>query len=255
MKAYYQKPADRISNYVHEILVIEENGMSAPIALPLFANGMPTINFQTTKGRIKNQSNYITLFGQTICPLTFGLNDNFTLIAYFLKPHSLISLFDISAEELTDKPIDFNMLPHCKGSNLQEQLLNAGSTTEMIELLDQFLFNLASKNKTDMRSLEYATNKIVQNPNHQILRQVQQELCVTERTFQRMFQRKIGVSPNEYRRICQFHNAFQQLNRRRKNSLAEITFHNGYADQSHFIRSFKRFTHMTPTEYLNYGAI
>ncbi len=255
MKAYYLKPADRIFKYVQEILVIEENSMSVPIALPLFANGMPTINFQTTKGCIKNQSNYITLFGQTICPEILGLDENFTLIAYFLKPHSLISLFGISAEELTDKPIDFSMLPHCKSFNLQERLLNADSTTEMIELLDDFLFSLATKVKTDIRSLEYATNKIVQNPNHQILRELQKELCVTERTFQRMFERGIGVSPNEYRRICQFNNAFQQLNRNRNRSLAEITFHNGYADQSHFIRSFKKFTRLTPTEFLNYGTV
>ena len=255
MKAYYLKPSSIISNYVQEILVIEDYGMKKPIALPLFANGMPTLNFQTTKGNIKNQSNYLTLFGQTITPETLTLNENFTLIAYFLKPHSLTSLFGISAQELTDNPIDFNLLSHCKTTNIQEQLLNASSTAQILELLDNFLFNQITKVKLDVRLLEYATNKIAQSPYYHILREVQDELCVTERTFQRMFERNIGVSPNEFRRICQFNNAFQQLNRQRNRSLAEITFHNGYADQSHFIRTFKKFTHMTPTEFLNYGTL
>jgi hypothetical protein len=33
--------------------------------LPLFANGTPILVFQTAKGQIKNQYNYLTLFGQT----------------------------------------------------------------------------------------------------------------------------------------------------------------------------------------------
>lgn len=252
MKSYYLKPSDKVSEYVHEILILENHRIISPFILPLFANGMPTLLFQTAKGRIKNNSNYLTLFGQTVSPDTLTVNDNFTLIAYFLKPHALISLFGISAQELTDNPIDLNLLSHCKPTNIQEQLLNTPSTTQMLALLDDYLLSLTSR--SDTSSIEYATNKIVQNPHHKILREVQRELCVTERTFQRMFERNIGVSPNQFRRICQFNNAFQQLNRERTKSLAEITFCNGYADQSHFIKAFREFTNVTPTEYLNYGA-
>ena len=255
MKAYYLKPPDNISKHVQEILVLEHHGVIEPFVLPLFANGMPTLLFQTAKGYIKTNSNYLTLFGQTIFPETLTLNESFTLVAYFLKPHSLISLFGISAQELTDNPIDLNSLSHCKTTNIQEQLLNAASITQMLELLDNYLLNLATNIKFHIPLLEYATKKIVQNPNHQILRKVQNELYVTERTFQRLFERNVGVSPNQFRRICQFNNAFQQLNRDRTKSLSEVTFHNGYADQSHFIRTFREFTSVTPTEFLNYGTI
>lgn len=254
MKAYYLKPADKISEYVREILVLEDHWTMTPFVLPLFANGTPTLLFQTAKGQIKNNSNYLTLFGQTVFPETLTVNDNFTLIAYFLKPHSLASLFDISAKELTDNPIDLNLLSHCKTANIQEQLLNATSTTQMLELLDNHLFSLTIKIKAETPLVEYATNKIVQNPHHKILREVQSELCVTERTFQRIFERNIGVAPNQFRRICQFNNAFQQLNRERSKSLIEIAFRNGYADQSHFIRTFREFTNVTPTEYLSHGT-
>src|SRR5262249_31367340 len=138
--------------------------------------------------------------------------------------------------------------------SLQEQLLNAASTDAMIVLLNEYLFNLVKKVKVNTPLIKYATNKIVQDPHPKILKEVQDELWVTERTFQRMFQQQVGVSPNQFRRICQFNNAFQQLNRQRSESLAEITFRNGYADQSHFIRAFKEFTQLTPTDYLNYNT-
>ena len=226
-----------------------------PFVLPLFANGMPTLLFQTAKGQIKNNSNYMTLFGQTVFPETLTINDDFTLIAYFLKPHSLVSLLGVSAQELTDNPIDLNLLSHCKAAKIQEQLLNATSTTQMLTLLDDYLFGLTTKIKADSDLIKYSTNKIFQNPNNKILREVQSELYVTERTFQRMFERHVGVSPNKFRMICQFNKAFQQLNRERTKSLTEITFHNGYADQSHFIRIFREFTSVTPKEYLSRGTL
>jgi AraC-like DNA-binding protein len=69
-----------------------------------------------------------------------------------------------------------------------------------------------------------------------------------------MFERNIGVAPNLYRRICQFNSAFTQLNIRNHQKLSDIAFQNGYADQSHYIRSFKEFTNITPKEYLQFAS-
>jgi AraC-like DNA-binding protein len=254
MTVSYLKPANKISEYVQEVLVLEYHSIITPSVLPLFANGTPTILFQTAKGYIRSSANYMTLFGQTVSPDKLLIKDNFTLIAYFLKPYSLTSLFDISAQELTNNPIDLNLLSSCKTTSLQEQLLNAGSTAAMISLLDNYLFSLIGKVKVDIPLIKYATGKIVQNPYHKILSELQSELFVTERTFQRMFEQNVGVSPNQFRRISQFNNAFQQLNRKRPANFADITFRNHYADQSHFVRAFKEFTNGTPSEYLSYGT-
>jgi AraC-like DNA-binding protein len=37
------------------------------------------------------------------------------------------------------------------------------------------------------------------------------------------------------------------------NNLTDIAYDNGFADQSHFIRSFKEFTQITPNDYLRSG--
>jgi AraC-like DNA-binding protein len=71
--------------------------------------------------------------------------------------------------------------------------------------------------------------------------------------LERLFTEQIGLSPVKYRRIAQFDKAFQQLNRDHFESLTDIALTNNYADQSHFTRSFKEFTNMTPSEYLNIG--
>ena len=249
MKVTHPIIADRISNYVKGILVIENYQSNKPFMLPLFANGTPTLVFQTTKGQLKNQSNYLTLFGQTVFPDQLFINGEFTLIAYFLAPHSLQTLFGIEATELTDKPIDLNLLAN--KFVLQEQLLNAKTISETLALLDNYIISLITKAKVDISRIKYATEKILQNSSVSVLAQIQKELCITERTFQRMFENNIGVSPNQFRRINQFNKAFQQLNNRQFQHLSDLAFTNGYSDQSHYIRAFKEFTSITPTEYLH----
>lgn len=254
MNVTQPKPASRIADYVERILVIDGASITTSFALPLFANGTPTLLFLSTKATLNNNTtNYLTLFGQTVFPTTLKIKDNFTLIAYFFKPYALLSLFGVAARELTDNPIDLNLLDHGHVNELKEKLLHAPSAEAMLLLLDDYIFSLITKVKTESQLIRYATAIIAHNPSKESLAAVQNELYVTERTFERIFHKDIGLSPNQYRRICQFNTAFQQLNNRRFLKLTDIALENGYADQSHFIRAFKEYTHITPKEYLKFG--
>lgn len=252
MNVAYLPPALKIAEYVQEILVIDNYPVTTPFVLPLFANGKPTLLFQTAKGQIGNATNNLTLFGQTVFPTTLTIKEDFTLIAYFFKPYTLNSLFGVSAQEMTDNPLDLNLLPASVRSDLQEQLLNASSTGEMIALLDNYIFSLTTKIKTDVRIIKYAVEKIAGAPAKKNLVEVQQDLHMTSRTFQRLFEKNIGIIPTQYRRISQFDTAFQQLRKLQFRNLTDLSLSNGYSDQSHFIRAFKEFTAITPKEYLAY---
>jgi AraC-like DNA-binding protein len=248
-------PKDNIAAYVERILVIEGHPITSPFSLPLFANGTPTLVFNSVRGTIgKDPTTNLTLFGQTILPETLTFTEGFTLIAYFFKPHVLGALFGVTALELTDKPVDLNLLTPQKTTRLQEQLLNAGSTATQIALLDRYIAGLIAISNSDCPKIRYAATKIANNTSADILSSVLSDLYITPRTFQRNFEKNIGLSPNLYRRICQFNSAFWQLNERRFDKLSDIALQNGYADQSHYIRAFKEFTNLTPKDYLNLGA-
>jgi AraC-like DNA-binding protein len=248
MKATHPIVADRVSAYVKGILVIEGYQRRTPFVLPLFANGTPTLVFQTAKAQLRNQFNHLTLFGQTVLPDQLLIDGEFTLIAYFLVPNALSSLFGIQANELTDRPVDFNLVSG--NSTFQEQLLNAKTLKQRLSLIDDYIASLMMKTTVAVDRVKYATDKISQKPFGNVLSQVQQDLCITERTFQRWFETNVGISPGQFRRISQFNKAFQQLNTGQFKNLTEMAFTNGYSDQSHYIRAFKEFALITPTEYL-----
>lgn len=246
-------PSAKVADYVQDILVIENYVISKPFILPLYANGTPTLLFQSVEGEIKESANYLTLFGQTVFPETLTLKENFSLIAYFFKPHVLFSLFGLSAQELTDHPISLHLLSSKKAKCLQEKLLNTPSTERRIQLLDNYIYSLIQKIKSETQLIAYATQQILQNPNTDTLQKIQKELFITERSLQRLFQKNVGVSPNQFRRIGQFSAAFKQIQQRQFEKIIDVAYAHGYSDQSHFNRAFKEFTQITPKAYMQFG--
>jgi AraC-like DNA-binding protein len=244
-------PQSSISKYVSSILVIENYNQQDDFILPLFANGSPTLVFNTAKATSKNNNvNNLTLYGQTITPSELSIKSDFTLIAYFLFPDTLISLFNISAGELTDGSVELNFFKQAQSYNLQEQLLNTTMLNYRLDLLNNFIKKLSDNATPTNNTTKFATKKLKKSNGQLSLKNIQQELRITERTLQRLFETNIGLSPKMYSRICQFQSAFQQLNQNQYSKFSDIAYENGYADQSHFIRVFKEFTNLTPKAYL-----
>ncbi|MET3608379.1 MULTISPECIES: DUF6597 domain-containing transcriptional factor [Mucilaginibacter] len=106
-------PPPDLDEYVAGILTIESKTLSADFILPLYANGCPTLVFQTALGkRSESDTGYLNLYGQTIQPKTLMIKQPFTLIAFFMLPHIVQSLFGVSARELTDSYLDLSEISH-----------------------------------------------------------------------------------------------------------------------------------------------
>lgn len=255
MNAQHLAPHDTISGYVDRLLVIENKGFEKPFVLPLYANGVPTLLYTSVKGKVgSNSANHLTLFGQTVWPDHLTLTEDFLLIAYFFKPYCLLPLFGLEGHELTNRPVDLQLVSNqMVYYTLKEKLLHARSVTESIEILDDYVFHLISQSKSVSPSLKRATTFIYKHYSNESLTTIRDELNITERSFQRLFHKGMGINPNTYRRICQFNAAFFELNLGNYKNLSDVAFNHGYADQSHYIRAFKEFTSITPVEYLNFG--
>lgn len=115
------------------------------------------------------------------------------------------------------------------------------------------LFGWSARELTDQSvdiSLFFLLRRMIQQHSGALsMLKVQQELYVTERTLQRMFEMHVGVSPKTYGRICQFDAALRRLSSNGFTDMAGVAFQHGYADQSHLIRAFRDFTGLTPLEY------
>jgi len=213
LKTSFFTPPPSISQFVSGILLIEDANKSHEFVIPLFANGSPTLVFQTATAMKGNQTiGNLTLYGQTIQPDELRFKDGFTFIAYFFFPHTIQKLFGIAPKEITGSHLDLTLLPQTKKFDLQEQLLNSGSLEESLVFIEKFILKLSTQPFQDNDRIVFAIQELKKTNGLISLVDLQKDLSITERSFQRLFDTNIGISPNLYRRICQFQFAFQQVN-------------------------------------------
>jgi AraC-like DNA-binding protein len=71
------------------------------------------------------------------------------------------------------------------------------------------------------------------------------------RTLERMYNKYVGVSANTYGTLNRFHKSLNQLLYTDYSKLSDLAFDNGYFDQMHFIKEFKRFAGNTPKNFIH----
>lgn len=253
MKHWYQKPHPATSAYVRTVLVMEGDSQPDTRALPLFTNGMPTMLCITQRGETGDENILqLALFGKSMPPDP-AITETTTAIAIFFQPFALASMFGIPATLLLQTPVALgNWNPH-KTNALKTQLAGASTTDAKVAVLNNLLAHQLQENRRECEIIRYATDRIMCNTNTEVLGEILETLGLKERTFQRIFKKYVGITPGQYRRVCQFQLSFAQLRSKKFNRLTDVAFDNGFSDQSHFIRSFREFTQCTPNSYLKSG--
>ncbi|WP_420150409.1 DUF6597 domain-containing transcriptional factor [Spirosoma sp.] len=198
----------------------------------------------------KKQLPTLCLYGQTIKHREIHAIKRMNVMGVCFSPVALKSIFGLDADELTDTCTDLSALGGQQPLFLAEQLINADSVTCRIDLLSAYLINQISRNRAQHDNVTHqALSRLIISQGSVSLKELQDELNVSERYLERKFKQGIGVSPKLFARICRFQASLQQLKTSNYDKLSDIAFENGYADQSHFIRVFKEFAGFSPYRY------
>jgi AraC-like DNA-binding protein len=254
MQYQYQQAPAALSAYIRTVLVAE--GVEAPREnqLPLFTNGQPALLCHTTKTATGTTSILLlNLFGVSAPADQWNLEKSETLIAYFFTPFSMACLFNLPAQQLAKAPVALSEWNAHQANALKTQLSFAGTTEEKTAVLDNLLLNQLKQQEKECNIIRTATDEMMLNPGKEILPALLKKLALNERTFQRIFKKYVGITPSQYRRICQFKDSFDHLRSGEFEKLTDVAYEAGFADQSHFIRSFKEFTDTTPNDYKRSG--
>jgi len=253
MKYRYQKPHQLLSEYVRTVLIVEGIAQAGDNKLPLFTSGMPAFLCSTLKTSHGINIRQLTLYGKSTPTDIWELKNDETIVAYFFKPFSLASFFNLSAAVIVKNPVELSKWDAHKTNALRTQLSYAKNTNEKIEALDGLLLHQWQQQQRECEIVRQSTDRIMIDSGKEVLSQILEELNLNERTFQRMFKKFVGVTPSQYRRICQFKLSFEKVRNGNFDKLTDVAYQTGFADQSHFIRSFKEFTDITPKDYKRSG--
>jgi len=249
-------PPAFLQDHVRYFWVLENDGGDGlPRTLRAVADGSPGLIFQQTHcGSLcyedRSRLPGMFLYGQTTRPRNMYATGKLCTLGIFFYPHALKSVFGLNANELTDDCLDLHSLNAGQVLSLSEQLLNALSMQERIQALSSYLITQVQANKVPVdEPMRYAVSQIVQSKGAISVKELREQLFLTERSFERRFKQWVGISPKLFARICQFQASLAQLRNHHFDKLSDIAFELAYADHSHYIRAFREFAGFSPNQY------
>ena len=132
------------------------------------------------------------------------------------------------------------------------RLKESKSITDKFSVLEMFISKKVGIPEVDPR-LPYALDLL--SSGHSIsIDALSESLCISNRGLQKLFKKHIGMSPSYYRKIIRFNKAVRLLSMNSESSLTQISYACGYFDQAHFIKDFREFGGLSPSEFLRYKA-
>jgi AraC-like DNA-binding protein len=123
------------------------------------------------------------------------------------------------------------------------------SSDDDISIIESFLLSQFWDNQ-EVSNIENSL-KLLEKSNEQIsISDIAIKVGLNLKTFQRHFQKHMGCSPVDYRRICRFRSSLtNKLNNTQLKNLTEITYEEGYYDQSYLIKEFRKITNHNPKDF------
>jgi AraC-like DNA-binding protein len=165
------------------------------------------------------------------------------------KPNGFLPLATIPIKEMENTAVPLGKLFGLDGLDIEQKILNANSTFERIQIIEDFLVKLLAERKT-IDNVVKATVETILKANGQFsVTEFSQTNNINRRHLARKFSSAIGLSPKQLAKTIRIQTALKALLNNQQTSLTDLAYENEYFDQAHFIKDFKEFTGLTPKEF------
>ncbi|SDJ15955.1 helix-turn-helix domain-containing protein [Alteribacillus bidgolensis] len=131
-----------------------------------------------------------------------------------------------------------------------EQIVSRQSFSERVHLFEKFIESLFS-DSIYQNIVEYSINQIYESKGNININQLSMDTGYSDRYIRKKFEESIGFSPKQFSEIVRFQNSLAMLfTDNNKQKLSDVVYENGYHDQAHFVKGFKKFVDLTPTQFI-----
>ncbi len=252
-------PSTGLKKYIKSYIILEDSeGLIRNRRMSIFPSGHMEmiINYgdevifeHPYEFVLKNAQGY--LGGQIMGPVFYRSTASFKILSVIFKPAGVFHLFHIPQDEFTNYKIKLDLIFGSEFIELIGRLCEAGTHNEIINIVDKYFVSLNSDQSVKSVLISEATRIIEKKGGIYNIGDLSEELDVNIKTLERHFRKIIGISPKEFSRIIRFNRVFNLLNTNRNIDVMDALLSSGFYDQSHFIRQFKQFTHLNPSDFLN----
>lgn len=132
--------------------------------------------------------------------------------------------------------------------DFQQQLLKLESPDIIVDAVSSWTIEHLIQPPSNLNRYSLIASALEDNPNMPIA-DLAKQFNLSMEHLSREFAANTGLTPRAYSRILKLRNILKNTDIQSEVNWVDIAISNGWYDQSHFIRDFKRYTGVTPTEY------
>jgi len=261
MPEQYVPVPDSLQFFVKNIVVMENYDSGETDILPFYADGFPGILYKESveapvlMPRAKKLSE-LFVYGQTIKPIEIHFQTPYKVIVFELHPYAVKMLFGVNPTELNDDCYNFLSNQSFSECNLLTDLTDAKETTARVDLIAAFLEReIKRQSASPYVKIKQALDLIISEQGKVAVKNLADQLAISERTLQRLFIEHVGIPPKQFAKIIQFQSSLSEISDAGLQKLTEVVYKFGYSDQSHFIRDFKKYAGNNPSSHKKKKAL
>lgn len=251
-------PSPSLQHIVRHYLILS-NDVGTNADFRMFSDGSPGIVFHRKTpllqkngkdGKLIIQPESL-VYGQITQFNTMSAVNELDMLIVVLQPSALFKLFAIPAFEVTNETVPFTDLAEQSGRTLIDQIQNSTGNKAAITAIEDFLLNRLLKHSYSDKIISQSLQQIYVQKGMNTVAEMLKDIPATERQLERKFREHIGLSPKKFADIIKFQHLLKNLKHISPTlSLSDVSYISCYYDQSHLNNCFKKFTGLTPLQYL-----
>jgi AraC-like DNA-binding protein len=252
-------PSKELLPFIKHYLFLENEGNSIK-KFRLFSDGNTGMVLTFGGNLIANRRDNISikypksfLYGQISEFKDLYLVEKTVMIIAVFQPYGINRLLGIAGNEIRDKIIATEDIFGGLALILHDKLYEKSGLEVKLQILNNFFIELSAKKTiSNLILIQASLTYILKSKGDISIDQLVKHTGYTERHIERAFNESIGLSPKKFGNIVKLHCFLNLLKGKSKHdNFTNFCYEAGYADQSHLIKEFKKYTGITPTQYLN----
>ena len=192
----------------------------------------------------------VEVLGQITQPTRLTATKGTAVLIARIYPHANSLFFPNPISDFTNHSIDLSDVFGEESNDFYCRLMESDSTEQKVKALDTFLVQRLEKNKTVHHKviiIEQICRHIRTEGESFSIKTLSDQYGISERYIQKLFLDNVGIKPKSFSNIHRFNKSLQLI-QTADLPLTSIAYDCGYYDQAHFIKEFKKFTGLTPSE-------
>ena len=166
-------------------------------------------------------------------------------------PYGFANFMTQSIQNLANKETPIELLfEKISARELERNILQATSTQERIQRIEEFLFEKLGDNITIDTIVKTTIDTLLSTNGSMTINKILKQNLSKRRQLERKFVKQIGISPKQLGKVIRLQTALKILLNEEAENLTRIAYESEYYDQAHFIKDFREFTGISPKEFL-----